>query len=65
MLHTSLALMVLILCSGCATTSNQSSSFAPRTSTPIKITKLIKYADNQGCRMLKNGYMICPKSMNR
>jgi len=51
-------LSLAILYSGCASTS---------TNSPLKkkVRHAEKYANNMGCKVLSNGYMVCPKSMTR
>ena len=51
------SMFALLFC-GCASSSSNS-SLAVNAST--KSTKLVKYASNQGCKMLRTGYMVCPK----
>ena len=66
MFKVSLVLFIALICNGCAS-STENRSIAPKAE---KLTKnvdnrLVKYATNQGCKMLQSGYMVCPKSMNR
>lgn len=35
------------------------------TAAELKLKKTEKYAQSMGCRVSKNGYMICPKSVRR
>jgi len=68
MFKVSLVLLLSLLFNGCASSSSSNrfvaSSFAK--TTPKKAdTRLVKYATAQGCKMLSNGYMVCPKIMNR
>jgi hypothetical protein len=68
MLKISLVFLLSLICHGCASSSSSNRFVAPTLSksTPTKVdNRLIKYATTQGCQMMKNGYMVCPKSMNR
>ncbi len=60
--------LVVWLCSGCASSSSSRSSFVQHVTvqkTAIsKMDRRYKYAESMGCKMLKSGYMICPKSIN-
>jgi len=66
MFKVSLVFLLALLCNGCAS-SSVNSSVTPKVNKSIKKVdnRLVKYASNQGCKMLKSGYMVCPKSMNR
>jgi len=57
MFKVSLFSMFALLFCGCASSSSNPSLSVKTT----KTTKLIKYASNQGCKMLSTGYMVCPK----
>ncbi len=66
MFKVSLVIFIALLCNGCSSSTGKN-SILPKI---LKATKqvnnrLVKYATNQGCQMMKNGYMVCPKSMNR
>ncbi|CAA6802866.1 MAG: Unknown protein [uncultured Sulfurovum sp.] len=63
MFNVFLVFIFALIFNGCAN-STQSSSVTLKKE-GIKIDKLQKYASNMGCKVLKNGYMVCPKSMNR
>ena len=55
-----------LLLNSCASSSKTPLSSSLRTpSAPVQIEKLKSYANTQGCKMLSNGYMVCPKWMNR
>jgi len=58
MFKASLVFLISLLCNGCASSSSQLSN----TVHVQKTTKLQRYASNDGCKMLPNGYMVCPKS---
>lgn len=55
--------LIVFFYSGCAS-SSQNSSVTVKEKI-IKLDKLERYANNMGCKMLKSGYMVCPKSMNK
>ncbi len=61
-------LLLLLVCNGCASNAKK---IRPSIQKPTvqkssyKLERLKNYADNMGCKMLKSGYMVCPKSMNR
>jgi len=68
MFKVSLVLLLSLLCHGCASSSSSNRFIAHNfaKTTPKKADKrLVKYATTQGCQMMKNGYMVCPKIMNR
>ncbi len=54
---------LIMLCNGCVSNSLKPHHLVQKKS--FKMEKLNRYAENMGCKMLKTGYMICPKSMNR
>jgi PBP1b-binding outer membrane lipoprotein LpoB len=66
MFKVSLVFLLALMCNGCASSATNHSSVS-KASAPTKNVdnRLVKYATNQGCKMLKSGYMVCPKSMNR
>lgn len=53
----------ILICNGCASGSKSSSVVLEEK--VVKNDRLTKYASNMGCKMLKSGYMVCPKTMNR
>ncbi len=57
MFRVSLVFLFSIFCCGCASSSSSSATVHIQ-----KIMKLQRYASNDGCKILANGYMICPKS---
>ena len=61
MFKVSVVLVLALLCSGCASSASNSVVSAK---SPVmkKSDKLVKYASNQGCTMLSNGYMVCAKT---
>ena len=63
MFKISLVLLFTLIFNACASGS-KTSSVAVQKQAP-KIDKLHKQANAMGCRLLKNQYMVCPKSMNR
>ncbi|CAA6812356.1 MAG: Unknown protein [uncultured Sulfurovum sp.] len=63
MFNFSLVLIFVLFFSGCANSTQSASPTVKKEA--IKIKKLQKHASNMGCKVLKNGYMVCPKSMNR
>ena len=68
MLKVSLVFLLSLLCHGCASSHSSNRFITPKftKTAPKKVdNRLIKYATEQGCKMMKNGYMVCPKSMNR
>lgn len=59
-----LIITIAIFYNGCASnTAKPTPSLKPSVDT--KMQKRIKYANSIGCKMQSNGYMICPKSMNK
>ena len=58
MFKVSLVFLISLLCNGCASSSSQLSN----TTHIQKTKKLQRYVSNNGCKLLKNGYMVCPKS---
>lgn len=64
MIKTSLILLFAYLCQGCAS-SQKIAPVSKTASTMNPPKRLVKYAQNQGCQMLRSGYMVCPKSHNR
>jgi len=56
MLKIFLVLVLGIICTGCASTTANASSV--KTEKPVK-----KEQYSKGCRMMVNGYLVCPKSV--
>ena len=66
MFKVSLVLLLSLLCHGCASSSANRVAVSKVSKPTQKVdNRLVKYATVQGCKMLKSGYMVCPKSMNR
>jgi len=68
MFKVSLVLLLSLLCNGCASSSSSNRFIAPafaKSTSKNVDNRLVKYATTQGCKMLSNGYMVCPKIMNR
>jgi len=62
MFKVSMFFIFALLVTGCASGSvNTPPHTAQVTATKPDPKKLIKYTSNQGCHMLSNGYMVCPK----
>jgi len=59
-----LIIIIAILYNGCASNTPKS-TISLKPSVDLKMEKQIKYANSIGCKMQNNGYMICPKSMNK
>ena len=59
MFKVSLVFIFSLICNGCASSSSNSSAIVQFEK---QTTKLERYASNDGCKLLKNGYMVCPKS---
>ena len=57
MCKVSLVFLISLLCNGCASSSSQLSN-----TTHIQKTKKLQRYVSNGCKLLKNGYMVCPKS---
>ncbi|CAA6824104.1 MAG: Unknown protein [uncultured Sulfurovum sp.] len=60
MFNFSLVLILVLMCNGCASSTPNSSVVENKS---VKVDRLKKYASNVGCKMLENGYMVCPKEM--
>ncbi|CAA6805859.1 MAG: Unknown protein [uncultured Sulfurovum sp.] len=58
-----ISLVFILLYNGCASSAQNSSALAKEK--VQKVDRLKKYANTVGCKMLKSGYMVCPKSMNK
>ncbi|CAA6814982.1 MAG: Unknown protein [uncultured Sulfurovum sp.] len=64
MFKVSLVLVLALICNGCAS-STSNIKVSDNIQKVNKNNKMGKYATSVGCTMLKSGYMICPKSMNK
>jgi photosystem II stability/assembly factor-like uncharacterized protein len=53
-----LVLVLAFFCVGCA-------SSKARAAAPVKVTKLIKIKSYGECKMMPNGYLVCPKEGRR
>jgi len=53
-----LVLVLGFFCVGCA-------SSKARAAAPIKITKLVTIKSYGECRMMPNGYLVCPKEARK
>ena len=53
-----LVLVLGLFCIGCA-------SSKVRAATPIKVAKLVKIKSYGECKMMPNGYLVCPKGGRR
>lgn len=73
MFKVSIVFLLAILCNGCASSTANGSAVSKMSTPNNKMStsknsidkRLKKYASTQGCTMMKSGYMVCPKSMNR
>jgi len=55
----SLVFIFSLICNGCASSSANNSKFSKFT--PPVNNNSVKYSKIKGCRLLKNGYLVCPK----
>jgi photosystem II stability/assembly factor-like uncharacterized protein len=58
MLRIFLVLIVGLFCVGCA-------SSKARAATPVKVATLVKIKSYGECKMMPNGYLVCPKEGRR
>ena len=66
MIKVSLLFLFSLICNGCLSSSSNNSIVSNYPKPTQKANNhSVKYSTIQGCKLLKSGYMICPKNINR
>ena len=65
MFKVSLVFFIALMYNGCASSTSTPSAAKVNTPSTFKFQKRMGYAELNGCKVMQNGYMVCPKSMNR